>query len=151
MVYIKTTLHTPPNPHTTTQELYSRSKEISRQCKLTQSLTTILDYHRQLSYTILEFYIILILKFHTEEKSQNSILNYHGHLSQTNLENNLRLNYTSILDNYLRLSLTTISDYLRTLSQTATPDSLRLCYTSILEYLRQLSQTILDNYLGQLS
>ena len=46
--YMKMTLHPPPNP-TTTQELYSRSLHITRQCKLTQSLTTISDYLSQLS------------------------------------------------------------------------------------------------------
>ena len=44
-----------PPPHPPTQELYLSYKQHTGQCKLTQSLTILLDYLRQLSLTILDY------------------------------------------------------------------------------------------------
>ena len=47
----------PTHPTTTAQELYSRPKDITRQCQVTHSLTIISYYLRQLSNTIIDNYL----------------------------------------------------------------------------------------------
>ena len=117
------TVHHPTHP---TQELYLSYIQQTMQCKLTQSLTILLDYLRQLSQTILDSYPRL---------SQTTILDYPRQLSST------------ILNSYPRLSQTTILDYHRQLSSTILDSYPRLSQTTILDYIKHLSQTILDNYL----
>ena len=75
--------HQDPNTthHHDSQELFSRSKEITRQCQLSKSYTPIFEYLGEQSETILE-----------------------NGVRQLMLDNYIWVSYTSILHNILQLN-----------------------------------------------